>query len=156
MTETIPEFCPNCGKKTSANTVFCSFCGKTLTLERNSADTNIQSSEIDIFSFGPSGVMICLARPSAFAKARVNIKVFLTNKRIYGLNKFIRTKLYLELPIESILSLEACSYSRFKGVLIHHKLGSEIKEIAIMGDKNNYGNVGHLVELLTKMTATKT
>jgi len=64
------------------------------------------------------------------------------------------SKLLFELPIESIHSLEPCGYSRFKGVLIHYKLSSELKEIAIMGDNHNYENVGHLVDLLKKSLKT--
>jgi len=142
------EFCPNCGKKVVSESMYCLSCGKSLQI--NPLEENIQA-EKEIFKFGPKGTMLCLSRPSTFSKARVNMSIILTNKRIYAVNKFLRTKIYLELPIDSILSMEPISYSRFKGIFFHYKVGSENKEIGIMGDKNNYGNVAHLVDLLTKM-----
>jgi hypothetical protein len=156
VTENKPGVCPNCGKKAGAEDDFCSFCGKALTGEQEPEPNptelklpklDLNAPEKDIYSYGPSGIMIVCGRPSFFCKGQNRIRVFLTNKRIYAIASF-RNKLRFQAPYESVVSCEVVTFNKLKGIYIKYIDGQKIDGMSILADKKNYGHIARTLELL--------
>jgi hypothetical protein len=121
---------------------FCSACGKPLIVE--------QGQEIEILSLGPWGISVCFGRPGFFVWTQQNnTRIVLTNKRIYGLSSF-SGKLRFQAFYNAITSKENISYALFKVLYLQYEDAEGIKEVSIMGNPPNYGNIARAYDLVTR------
>lgn len=142
LNEERSSFCPNCGNKISTQDRFCSACGKVLIVE--------QEQERETLSFGPFGISVCFGRPGFFVWTQQNnTKIVLTNKRIYGLSSF-SGKLRFQAFYNAITSKENISYALFKVLYLQYQDAGRIKEVSIMGNPPNYGNIARAFDLVTR------
>jgi hypothetical protein len=134
-------YCSNCGNKVSTKDQFCSACGKAL---------SEQKQEKTLLSFGPWGVSVCFSHPDFFVLTQQNnTEIVLTDKRIYGVASG-SGKFRFEVPHDAITSKENMSYALFKVLYLQYQEGEKTKEVSIMGNFANYGNIVRAFELMPK------
>jgi hypothetical protein len=134
--------CPNCGNQVSENDFFCSSCGKAL-IEN-------QYQERDLLSFGPWGISICFSRPGLFIVTQQNnTRITLTDRRIYGVASFSGT-LRFEVPYRAVIFSENINFLLFKVLYVQYGEAERVKEVSIMGNPANYGNIAQASALLIR------
>jgi hypothetical protein len=142
LNDNLLGYCSNCGNQVNENDNFCSVCGKAL--------IETQNKENDILSFGPWGISVCFCRPGLFVlNQQNNTKITLTNRRIYGVASF-SGKLRFEVSLKAITYSENITFALFKVLYIQYREGERIKEVSIMGNFANYGNIARASDLITK------
>jgi hypothetical protein len=134
--------CPNCANHVNRDDFFCSSCGKAL--------TENQTQEREILSFGPWGISICFGRPGLFVVTQQNnTRITLTDKRIYGVASF-SSKLRFEVYHTTITYSEIINFALFKVLYIQYSEAEKVKEVSIMGNFANYGNIAQASEFIIK------
>jgi len=135
------EFCPNCGNRVNAADSFCSTCGKPISQQR---------PETELLSFGPFGVSACFGRPGFFVVTQQNnTRVVVTDRRVYGMGRS-SGELRFDVPYEAITLVEKNSYALFRVLYIAYREGGKAREVSVMGNPSNYGNIARAYELVQK------
>lgn len=117
-------------------------CGKALIRDQN--------QERDVLSFGPWGVSVCFSRPGTFVWTQQNnTKIALTDRRIYGVASFSGTPRF-EAPYNAITFSENINFALFKVLYIQYREAERSKEVSIMGNPVNYGNIARATEIMPK------
>ena len=117
-------------------------CGKAL--------IGAQEQERDLLSFGLWGVSVCFGRSGFFVWTQQNnTRIVLTDKRIYGVAS-ASGKLRFEVPYNAITSKENISFALFTVLYLQYQEDERTKEVSIMGNPANYGNIARASELVLK------
>jgi len=133
-------FCHYCGNRVNEQAVFCSSCGKQL---------KVQQVEERLLSFGPWGISVCFARPGFFVMTQQNnTTVTLTNEQISGSASSGKPRFVI--PYKAITKKEHTSYALFKVLYLEYQDEGKTKEVSIMGNFSNYGNIQRAFDLIPK------